>query len=131
LQRATNQPPFLLILKKLLKYSVTLLILLVVGCSQLFVCIFKVNTHQVVAKEIKEAVHVQGLSFKDAELKEIYFEEEEKDDEQNTNYLSSFPYIDLKENFFIPRKSYASFPQQFLFSSLAGSQYILNCVFRI
>lgn len=119
-------------LKKFFKYSVTLFILLLIGYSQLFVPIYTGNSLHVSFKSEKDSDQIHAFSFKKSDVEAFYIEEEEeKEDEGIIDCSSTFSYIYVKEYFSLPKRNYSAFYKHFSFASLSGSQYLVNCVFRI
>jgi hypothetical protein len=125
-------------LRPLIKYSVTLLILFLIGYSQLFAHLYAGYSSQPQATE-KTLNHEKAFGLKTPPLEGNYMcVEEEENEEDDKIYLKS-----LKERISLTffqshtescspiTKSYSSFFKNLSFLSLFRSQYLVLCVFRI
>jgi hypothetical protein len=125
-------------LRPLIKYSVTLLILLLIGYSQLFAHLYAGYSSQPQATE-KALNHEKAFGLKTPPLEGNYMcveeEESEEDDKislkalkDRTSFISIHPRADASSPI---TKNYSSFFKNLSFSSLFRSQYLVLCVFRI
>ena len=124
-------------LSPLIKYPVTLFVLLLIGYGQFVVPIFRASAASSSVKITKEPSHFPSLSTKAEEKEEIYFEEvEEEDDEQDSNrkyaeeYMASALLYSLKD-FSLHIDVGLSFYKLFYHSSSLIAPYLLFCVIRL
>ncbi len=125
-------------MKPVLKYSVSLFLLLLIGYSQMFAHVYRGAIYSPI-KTLKNSSHDASVVIKSAEVEEVYIEEDEEkedehflvkkfsDDTERTS-LSS----EVHEYYFFQRiKSSLSFRERIANSSSLISPQVIHCVFRI
>lgn len=124
-------------MRPVLKYPATLFILLLIGYSQLFAPLFRVEPLSSTIKIAKASGHEKILVTKNAETEAIFIEEEEQKEEERIYFKkpveahASFSFAQL-EGFLLPHiQSYSAFTRHFSYLSLSGAHYLALCVFRI
>ena len=114
-------------MKPLVKYSLTLFILVQVGYTQVFAHLYRGTTFNCAIKNIRGTGHDQSVVIKATELEDIYVEEEDKEEDERIslkefskdNLCVSLFFIHEHEYFFQRIKAYSSTfgflsPQSFL-----------------
>jgi len=125
-------------LRALIKYPVTLFILLLVGYTQLFAHLYTGTPVHSQIKNIRKSAHSQALVIKASEREDIYIEEEEKEGDERISlrepsrgsiHPATF-YSSLQENLVLHTKNY--FPQSgYFFRGFLLSPYLVFGVLRL
>jgi len=132
-KKTANNP--YLVLKPLIKYSITLFILLTTGYTQVFAHLYRLDFSYSAIQQIKGVEYFQAL-VQATEKEDIYIEEEEnrrislKEYSRDIIYASFF-YAHLQEYFFLHLKSYISLNKYFSRVSFFGSPNPVWCVLRL
>ena len=124
-----------MVLKPLIKYPITLFILLSTGYSQVFAHLFRADFPHSPTTQMKGLVHFQA-PIKTADKEDLYFEEEENrrvslKEYSKDNIYTSFIYDVLPGYFFERLKSGSSFYKYFSRFSTYGSPGAEFCVLRL
>jgi hypothetical protein len=75
--------------KPLIKYALTLFILIQVGYTQVFAHLYRGTTFNCALKTIRGTGHDQSVVIKATELEDIYVEEEDKEEKEEEERISS------------------------------------------
>jgi hypothetical protein len=124
-------------LKALIKYPLSLFILLLITYSQLFAPLYRGNALSAPAKKIKGIEQGQAIDIKSPDAQTIFIaeEEEEGDDrisfKKNFSESSVFSYIYVPEYFIQHIESYASFSRDISCFTFFRSPYLVFQVFRL
>ena len=130
-------------LKPLIKYSLTLFILVQVGYTQVFAHLYRGTTFNCAIKNIRGTGHDQSVVIKATELEDIYVEEEEEDKKEEDderlavkafskdNLCISFFFIHEHEYFFQRIKAYFSSFSSFSYQSFSKITHLSFRVLRI
>jgi len=122
-------------LKTLIKYPLSLFILLLIAYSQLFAPLYRGSAPSAPAK--KEIEQGQALDVKSADAQTIFIaeQEEEEDDrisfKRNLEESSVFSYIHVPDYLGQQGKSNSSFTRDFSSCIFSGPTYLIFRVFRL
>jgi hypothetical protein len=124
-------------LKPLIKYPVTLFILLLIGYGQLFAPLYGGIADYSPVKSCKESTHYQAHILKATEKEAIFIEEEEEEDDEQFSLkkyseecaAALLPYLPDYYSQHIERSE--SLHKSLFFSAFSGSRYLTFCIFRL
>lgn len=126
-------------MKPLIKHSVTLFILLLVGYSQLFAHLYcGCIVYPSIKSEVSDSGH--SLVIKTTRIDDIFIEEEEEKEEERFSlrsplsigsYAISFFDARLQIDFFDSHKKSSSYQKHFSYLASTRSPYLALCVFRL
>jgi hypothetical protein len=124
-------------LKALIKYPLSLFILLLISYSQLFAPLYRGNTPAAPEKKVIGIEHGQAIDVKSPDSQTVFIaeEEEEEDDrmsfKKNFSESTVFSYI-YEPDFFIQRiESYASLRDDISSRTFFKAPYLVFQVFRL
>ena len=125
-----------LILRPLIKYPVTLFILLLVGYTQIFAQLYRTDATSS-EKRVYQSDHSDVLILKTAEPEDIYFEEEEVEEDDRLSVRKSFvedsifSFTHLLADFHQKNISYSCISKYFSNHTILPSAYLVLRVFRL